>query len=181
MSRSSASAVFLDRDGIINRALVRNGKPYPPSLLQDFEILPGSFISLPRLAEFGYVLIGVTNQPDVARGTQSREMVESFNALIQSTLPVREIFACYHDNADHCDCRKPKPGLILQAADKYELDLSNSWMVGDRWKDIAAGQAVGLKTIFVDYHYAEAYESAPADFTVEDTVYLADVILKGKQ
>jgi D-glycero-D-manno-heptose 1,7-bisphosphate phosphatase len=177
---SGFPAVFLDRDGIINRAMIRDGKPYPPAGLSDFEILPGSLTSLSRLTEFGYILIGITNQPDVARGTQSREMVESFNALIQSTLPVREIFVCYHDNADHCDCRKPKPGLILQAVDKYELDLSTSWMVGDRWKDIAAGQALGLKTIFVDYHYAEAYEGTPADFTVDDTKYVADIILKGK-
>lgn len=174
------SAVFLDRDGIINRAMVRDGKPYPPARLDELEILPGSVTSLSRLADSGYILIGVTNQPDVARGTQSREMVESFNALIQSRLPVREIFVCYHDNVDHCDCRKPKPGLILQATDKYGLDLSSSWMVGDRWKDIAAGQAVGLKTIFVDYHYAEAYEGTPADFMVDDTVYLADIILKGQ-
>ena len=173
-------AVFLDRDGIINRAIVRDGKPYPPAQLDELEILPGAAASLSRLAKFGYVLIGVSNQPDVARGTQSRDVVESFNALIQSKLPVREIFVCYHDNVDHCDCRKPKAGLILQAADKYKLDLSNSWMVGDRWKDIAAGQAVGLKTIFVDYHYAEAYKGTPADFTVEDTVYLADIILKGQ-
>ncbi len=177
---NGSPAVFLDRDGIINRALVRDGKPYPPARLNDLEILPGSITSLSRLADFGYVLIGVTNQPDVSRGTQSREMVESFNALIQSRLPVREIFVCYHDNVDNCDCRKPKPGLILQATDKYGLDLSSSWMVGDRWKDIAAGQAVGLKTIFVDYHYAETYEGTSADFTVEDTVHLADIILKGQ-
>ncbi len=176
---SGLPAVFLDRDGIINRAIVRDGRPYPPSRLDDLEILPGSVISLSRLAEFGYVLIGVTNQPDVARGSQSREIIESFNTLIQSKLPVREIFVCYHDNADNCNCRKPKPGLILQAAAKYGLDLSGSWMIGDRWKDIAAGQAVGLKTIFVDYHYAEIYEGNPADFKVEDTAYLADTILKG--
>jgi len=172
-------AVFLDRDGILNRATLRDGKPYPPSQLDDLEILPGSIASLARLADFGYVLIGVTNQPDVARGTQSRETVESFNALIQSKLPVREIFVCYHDNVDNCDCRKPRPGLILNAANKYGLDLSMSWMVGDRWKDIAAGRAVGLKTIFVDYHYSETYKGASADFTVQDTVHLADIILKG--
>jgi D-glycero-D-manno-heptose 1,7-bisphosphate phosphatase len=177
---NKASAVFLDRDGIINRAIVRNGKPYPPSRMEDFQILPGSIASLPRLADFGYILVAVTNQPDVTRGMQSRETVESFNALIQSKLPIREIFVCYHDNADDCDCRKPKPGLILQAAEKYELDLSSSWMVGDRWKDIAAGQAAGLKTIFVDYHYTETYKGAPADFTVEGVACLADVILKGK-
>ncbi len=151
-------AVFLDRDGVINRAVVRDGRPYPPARLEDVEILSGAIFSIQRLAERGYVLIGITNQPDVARGTQSREVVESINAMILSRLPLREIFVCYHDNNDNCDCRKPKPGLILRAADKYGLDLSQSWMVGDRWKDIAAGRAAGLKTIFVDYHYAETYE-----------------------
>lgn len=173
-------AVFLDRDGVINRAVVRAGKPYPPARLEDVEILPGATSSIQQLSEGGYVLIGITNQPDVARGTQSREVVESINAMIQSRLPLREIFVCYHDNMDNCDCRKPKTGLILQAAEKYGLDLSQSWLVGDRWKDIAAGKVAGLKTIFVNYHYAETYESAPADFTVEDTVYLADIILKGQ-
>jgi D-glycero-D-manno-heptose 1,7-bisphosphate phosphatase len=172
-------AVFLDRDGIINRAIVRHGKPFPPARLEELDILPGAFTSLLQLASVGYVLIGITNQPDVARGSQSRQTVESFNALLLSKLPIREIFVCYHDNMDNCDCRKPKPGLILQAARKYSLDLSQSWMIGDRWKDVAAGQAIGLKTIFVDYHYAEMYEGLPADFTVEDTSLLADIILKG--
>ena len=165
-------AVFLDRDGVINRAAVRDGRPYPPARLEDVEILSGAISSVQRLAECGYVLIGITNQPDVARGTQSREVVESINAMILSRLPLREIFVCYHDNNDHCDCRKPKPGLIFRAAEKYGLDLSQSWMVGDRWKDIAAGRAAGLKTIFVDYHYAETYEGIPADFTVKDTLFL---------
>jgi D-glycero-D-manno-heptose 1,7-bisphosphate phosphatase len=172
-------AVFLDRDGVMNRAFVREGMPYPPARLEDVEILSGAITSLQRLADHGYILIGVTNQPDVSRGTQSRQVVESMNALVQSRLPVHEIFVCYHDNSDDCDCRKPKPGLILQAAKKYGLDLSLSWMVGDRWKDIAAGQAAGLKTVFLDYHYAEIYLAAPADFTVENVESLADIILEG--
>jgi D-glycero-D-manno-heptose 1,7-bisphosphate phosphatase len=176
---SGVPAVFFDRDGILNRAIVREGRPYPPGKLEDMEILPGTAASLARLTNAGYILIGITNQPDVARGTQTREMVESLNAFVQSQLPVREVFVCYHDDGDRCECRKPKPGLILQAAEKYGIDLSQSWMVGDRWKDIAAGQAVRLKTIFVDYHYAETYQGLPADVTVEDTSYLADLILKG--
>jgi D-glycero-D-manno-heptose 1,7-bisphosphate phosphatase len=172
-------AVFLDRDGVLNRVVICDGKPYPPSRLDDLEILPGSMTSLPKLADLGYVLIGVTNQPDVARGTQSRELVESLNAIVQTRLQINEIFVCYHDDSDQCNCRKPKPGLILQAAGKYGLDLSRSWMVGDRWKDIAAGQAAGLKTIFVDYHYAETYKGNNADYIIEDTLYLADIILKG--
>ena len=174
------AAVFLDRDGIVNRAIVRDGKPFPPATSEELEIPSGTFTSLLQLANVGYVLIGITNQPDVARGSQSRQTVESFNTFLLSKLPIREIFVCYHDDIDNCDCRKPKPGLILQAAKKYSLDLSQSWMIGDRWKDIAAGQAIGLKTIFVDYHYAETYKGLPADFTVEDTSFLADIILKGK-
>ena len=173
-------AVFFDRDGMINCAIVRYGKPYPPARLEDVKILPGVISSINRLTEFGYVLIGITNQPDVARGTQSREGVETINATIQSRLPLREIFVCYHDDIDNCACRKPKPGLILLAAEQYGVDLSKSWMVGDRWKDIAAGQAAGLKTIFVDYQYAEMYEGVPADFTVPDTLSIADIILKDK-
>jgi D-glycero-D-manno-heptose 1,7-bisphosphate phosphatase len=176
---AGSPAVFLDRDGIINRAIVREGKPYPPARLEEVEILSGAVSSLKQLDTAGYVLIGITNQPDVARGTQSRAVVESINTFIESKLPIRKIFVCYHDNADKCTCRKPKPGLILQAAEKYGLDLSRSWMVGDRWKDISAGQAAGLKTIFVDYHYAETYKGSPADFTVEDTAFLAEIILKG--
>jgi D-glycero-D-manno-heptose 1,7-bisphosphate phosphatase len=171
-------AVFLDRDGILNRAVVRDGKPYPPARVEQVEILPGTITSLQELQAAGYMMIGITNQPDVARGTQSREVVESINTMIQSRLPVREIFVCYHDSIDNCDCRKPKPGLILQAAKKYGLDLSQSWMVGDRWKDIEAGHRTGLKTIFVDRHYAETYVGVPADFMVEDTLFIKDIILK---
>lgn len=171
-------AIFLDRDGIINRAITRQGKPYPPTRLEDVEILSGTISSLKQLDSAGYILIGITNQPDVARGVQSRAVVEAINKLIESKLPVREIFVCYHDNVDDCSCRKPKPGLILHAAEKYRLDLSRSWMIGDRWKDVAAGQAAGLKTIFVDYHYSEPYMGSPADFTVEDTLFLAEIILK---
>ena len=175
---SGRPAVFLDRDGVINRAIVREGKPYPPGKTEEFEILPGAISSLTRLADSGFVLIGITNQPDVARGVQSRENVEAFNALIQSRLPVSEIFVCYHDNIDQCNCRKPKPGLILQAVEKYGIDLSRSWMVGDRWKDIAAGKAVGLKTIFIDYYYAEVYQGLSADYSVDDTALIANLILR---
>ena len=171
-------AVFLDRDGILNRAIVRDGKPCPPPILEEAEILPGAVASLEELQAAGYILIGITNQPDVARGTQFREVVESINTMIQSRLPVQEIFVCYHDNLDGCDCRKPKPGLILQAAEKYGIDLSQSWMVGDRWKDIAAGHSAGLKTIFVNRHYDETYEGIPADFMVEDTLFINDIILQ---
>jgi D-glycero-D-manno-heptose 1,7-bisphosphate phosphatase len=172
-------AVFLDRDGIINRAIIRNGKPYPPNNLNEFTIIPETVTAILNIAKAGYTIIGITNQPDVARGTQSREIVEMFNSLILSTMPVKEIFVCYHDDADECECRKPKPGLILQAVKKYNLDLSQSWMIGDRWKDITAGHAAGLKTIFINYHYMDAYLGGPADFTAGDTASIEKIILEG--
>jgi D-glycero-D-manno-heptose 1,7-bisphosphate phosphatase len=169
--------VFLDRDGVINRAVIRNGKPYPPSSLSELKFLPGVLQSLQKLSEAGYCLMGVTNQPDVARGVQKREIVERINLAILSKLPIREIFTCYHDNKDDCSCRKPKPGLILQGAEKYKIDLSQSWMVGDRWKDIAAGKSAGLRTIFVNNNYKEAYLGPPADFIIQNTAELSRIIL----
>jgi len=179
--RTGSPAVFLDRDGIINRAIVREGHPYPPGGVEELELLPGTIASVENLVTAGYMIFGISNQPDVARGIQSREMVELINAFIQARLPIREILVCYHDSADQCECRKPKPGLIFQAAEKYALDLSRSWIVGDRWQDIAAGQAAGLKTIFLDYHYSEPYQGSPATYTIEDTFSLAPIILKGSK
>ncbi len=172
-------AVFLDRDGILNQAIVEQGKPHPPSMLEQVRIVPGIDIALKELEEAGYLMVGITNQPDVARGTQSRSMVESINSYILSHLPVTEILVCYHDDKDNCECRKPRPGLILQAARRYGVDLSQSWMVGDRWKDISAGRAAGLKTIFVNYHYEESYQGLGADFSTAGAALISDIILKG--
>jgi D-glycero-D-manno-heptose 1,7-bisphosphate phosphatase len=150
-----SKAVFLDRDGVINRAVVRDGKPYPPADLSETEILPGVEDALLDLKAANYLLIVITNQPDVARGTTARETVDGINAFLGSRLPIDEFRTCYHDSGDGCDCRKPLPGSILSAAQKYGIDLSASFMVGDRWRDIEAGQNAGCRTIFIDYGYNE--------------------------
>lgn len=155
----SRRAVFLDRDGVINRALVRDGKPYPPSNLKELEILPGVKDSLERLRRAGCTLIVVTNQPDVARGATKRQTVELINSYLAQELPIDDIRVCYHDDCDGCACRKPKPGAILDAANDYSISLGESFMVGDRWRDIEAGRMAGCKTIFIDYGYRE---KAPA-------------------
>jgi D-glycero-D-manno-heptose 1,7-bisphosphate phosphatase len=154
-------AVFLDRDGVINSAVVRNGKPYPPASVEELEILPGVAAALERLRHEGFMLIVVTNQPDVARGTQSREVVEAMHDLLNTHLTLDAILVCYHDDADRCECRKPAPGLLLEAARAYNLDLAASFMVGDRWRDIEAGRRAGCKTIFIDYQYDETMMSEP--------------------
>jgi D-glycero-D-manno-heptose 1,7-bisphosphate phosphatase len=152
----SSAAAFLDRDGVINRAIVRDGRPYPPASLEQLEILPGVPRALAALHEAGLRLIVVSNQPDVARGTAAQESVDAINEALLRALPLDAIRCCLHDTHHDCDCRKPRPGLLLKAAADFDIDLSRSWMVGDRWRDIEAGRAAGCHTIFIDYAYKEA-------------------------
>lgn len=148
-------AVFLDRDGVINRAIVRDGKPYPPSSLASLEILPGVSDAMEALHEAGWLLIVVTNQPDVARGISTLADVEAINLYLRRCLPIHEFRTCYHDRRDGCTCRKPRPGALLASAHANGIDLPASYMVGDRWRDTEAGERAGCKTIFIDYGYAE--------------------------
>ncbi len=148
-------AVFLDRDGVINKSMVRSGKPYPPKNLTELEILPGVPEALQRLKKAGFALIVVSNQPDVARGTISRVDVEAINGALGRALPIDEFRVCYHDSGDRCSCRKPNPGMLLDAARERGLNLAESAMVGDRWADIEAGKRAGCKTYFIDYGYDE--------------------------
>ena len=157
-------AVFIDRDGVINRAVVRDGKPYPPQALADFELLPGVPEAMRALKGAGFRLIVATNQPDVATGRQTRETVEAIHAHLRATLPVDDIRVCYHVDGDGCACRKPKPGMLLDAAKAWGIALGESVMVGDRWRDIDAGRAAGCRTILVESGYderqAEGFDAA---------------------
>ena len=169
-------AVFLDRDGVLNRAIVRQGKPYPPTSLAEFELLPGVVEACKALRAADFLLVVVTNQPDVARGTLHRETVEAINRALRAQVPVDDIRVCYHDDQDKCLCRKPSPGLLLQAAEDWQIDLSASFTVGDRWKDIEAGRRAGCKTVLIDYAYAEAVLSVP-DRSVHSLAEATDWIL----
>jgi len=181
MNISSMPAVFLDRDGILNNAVLRDGKPYPPKGLEEVRIMPGVYEGLAALKKDGYQLIVVTNQPDVARGRVTRESVEEINSHLMSKLPLDDIKVCYHDNADKCDCRKPKPGNILLAAKERGIDLRRSFLIGDRWSDVEAGRQAGCRTIFIDSGYAEKMPEAP-DFIAQDFTQAVEYILQsGKQ
>jgi D-glycero-D-manno-heptose 1,7-bisphosphate phosphatase len=148
-----ARAVFLDRDGVLNKAHVRDGKPYPPASAEEMEILPDVADALERLKGAGYRLVVVTNQPDVARGIQRRDVVEAIHAALAARLPIDEFRVCYHDDRDGCQCRKPLPGLLLQ---EPAHDLSRSVMVGDRWRDIEAGRRAGVgATVLIERGYHE--------------------------
>lgn len=170
-------AIFLDRDGVLNRAMVKNGKPYPPAALDELEILPGVPEALAALRMAGYLLIVVTNQPDVARGKTPMALVDAMNNALKSQLPLDAIYTCFHDDAEHCDCRKPKPGLLLQAARDFGIDLAASFMVGDRWRDVTAGARAGCKTFFVDYSYDETRPDVPT-YIVHSLAEAAARILK---
>lgn len=169
-------AVFLDRDGVINRAVMRDGTPHPPQSLDELEILPGVSDALHKLRSAGFLLIVITNQPDVARGTQTREKVEAMNARLLSELAIDDVLTCFHDG-DDCDCRKPKPGAILSAARQYGIDLGRSFMIGDRWRDVEAGQRAGCRCFFVDNEYGEQQPAAPF-VSVSSLAAAADWILE---
>lgn len=154
-------AVFLDRDGVLNRAFVRAGKPYPPDTLEQLEILPGVAQALAQLRAAGFLNVAVTNQPDVATGKQRTEVVEAMHAYLRKNLQIDAVKVCYHSDADRCLCRKPKPGMLLEAARELGIDLKRSSMIGDRWRDVAAGQAAGCKCYFVESGYAEKSPDKP--------------------
>ena len=170
-------AVFVDRDGVLNRSFVRNGVPYPPASLVDFEILPGVTEALLRLKGAGFMLIVATNQPDVERGTQRRDVVEAMHARLLKELPIDDIKVCWELDSPQCTCYKPKPGMLLAAAEEQKIDLASSYMVGDRWRDVGAGKAAGCFTIFIDHSYAESLRDTP-DATCSDLLEAASIILR---
>jgi D-glycero-D-manno-heptose 1,7-bisphosphate phosphatase len=134
---------------------VKDGRPYPPRLLGELEILPGVTEAIRSLKEAGFLAVVVSNQPDVARGTMPRETVESMNRHLGATLGIDRFQVCYHDDNDNCHCRKPKPGLLLDAATQLGIELRESFLVGDRWRDVAAGKAAGCRSVWIDCGYRE--------------------------
>jgi D-glycero-D-manno-heptose 1,7-bisphosphate phosphatase len=170
-------AVFLDRDGVLNRALVRDGKAYPPRSIAELEILPGVEQALAALRKAGFLLVVVTNQPDVARGTTTRDAVEKINAALSARLPIDEFRTCFHDSSDECDCRKPKSGALLFAAVDHDIDLYDSFMVGDRWRDTEAGHRAGCRTFLIDYGYNEKQPEA-VDYRVSSLLEASKIILE---
>ncbi|MBL4818721.1 MAG: HAD family hydrolase [Deltaproteobacteria bacterium] len=173
-------AVFLDRDGVVNHPVIRNGKSYSPQSIEEFELLPGVIQAVNSLRQAGFLIVIVTNQPDVSKGTQTREVIESMHNVLWSTLSLDDIKICFHVDLDGCYCRKPKPGMLFEAARELEIDLSLSFIVGDRWRDVAAGKSAGCYTFFIDYGYAEQRPDDP-DAIVESLEEASQLILEGEQ
>ena len=145
----SQAAIFLDRDGVIVESRSAPDGSTPPVSVDDLAVPDGVAAALSALALAGYCLVVITNQPDVARGSVTRAEVNAINDALRAALPLDAIYACFHDGSD-CDCRKPRPGMLLAAARDLDLDLGRSWLLGDRWVDIAAGSAAAVRTVLIE-------------------------------
>lgn len=167
-------AVFLDRDGVLTPVFLRDGKPYATRTLEEFSFLPGIEGPLERLQKAGFVLLVATNQPDIARKKMTLEILPEMNRRLLSKLGtacgVRQVYFCPHDDPDHCGCRKPKPGMLLQGAKDWNLDLSRSFMIGDRGSDAEAGNAAGCRTILLNTSYNQGCPSDYRASTLEEAV-----------
>lgn len=170
--------VFLDRDGVLNQSLVREGKPYSPRKIEDVVILEGAKEAVSLLHENGFVTVVITNQPDVARGDLSSNLLSEINNSISKEVGVELFYSCEHDDQDNCECRKPNIGLFKKAIQELDLDASNSFMVGDRWKDIEAGQRAGCTCFFIDNNYSEKRPTPPF-YTVTSVLEAAKIIVEG--
>jgi D-glycero-D-manno-heptose 1,7-bisphosphate phosphatase len=171
-------AVFLDRDGVINQPKVIDGKPYPPLSIDEFMIIDGVAEGCRLLKDAGFLLVVTTNQPDVGRGTLKQEVVDTIHQHMTRVLPIDRVEVCFHPGkgASDCECRKPKPGMLLSAARALNIDLGKSWMVGDRWRDIDCGHAAGVRTVFIDYEYDEPLKQQP-HFRARSLREAAEIIL----
>lgn len=159
--RTSRRAVFLDRDGVINRCEVRDGKPYAPRHLQDFRLLPGTVRAVRELKQAGLLVIVVTNQPDIGNGLVDASVVDAMHEKLRRVSPIDDIMVCPHRQDEGCSCRKPRPGMLIEAARRWNIDIRRSFMVGDRWGDVVAGQVAGCYTVFINRHYKESQQAEP--------------------
>lgn len=168
-------AVFLDRDGIVNQVVFREGQPGSPRALPEFVWEEGIAAAVQRLKQAGLLVFVITNQPDIARKKLDLAVSEQISSLICQFLPIDEMLVCGHDDSDRCTCRKPLPGMLLTLASRWQVDLPHSFMVGDSWKDIQAGAGAGCQTILLDKPYNQGTK---ADFTVPTLSAVVDIILK---
>lgn len=167
-------AIFLDRDGVLNAAIVQNGHPMSPRCLEDFHLVPRAAELLERCRQAGFLLCVITNQPELARGYIAWPLLESMHAILRKELPLDDILVCPHDDADACGCRKPQPGLLLQAAERWNIALRDSFVIGDTWRDMVAGRAVGCQTALLEAGYNRAVE---ADFSGDSLAAVVEQIL----
>jgi len=171
------SAVFIDRDGVINKAIVSEGKPYAPRNSAEFELIKGVPEQLNRLKANGFLIIVITNQPDIGHGLISANEIKLMHAELQEKVLVDEIYMCSHRQDQLCNCRKPNTKLFFDAKTRFNINMAASYMIGDRWSDVEAGNRAGVQPIFIDYGYRESKRRLGPCRVVEDLVAAVKVIL----
>ena len=170
------SAVFVDRDGVINEAIIREGKPYSPMRSEELHVIDGAAQACTQLQGAGYAVVVITNQPEIARGRLDTAELGRMHDSLRRQVPVDAIYYCPHDDRDGCDCRKPAPGLVHDASRDLDLDPTSSFLVGDRWRDIEAGRRAGCRTVLVGSGYGE--KAVDPDVCVESLAEAAKWIIK---
>lgn len=170
-------AVFLDRDGVLVIPEFRNGRSYAPRTLETYTLYDDAKPCLDRLKAAGFLLVVVTNQPDVGAGLVSPHDLEDMHRQLRAALPVDQIETCTHTADQGCECRKPKPGMLLRASERLGINRSRSFMVGDRASDAAAGLAAGCRAAFLDHSYTAETGPTYADFRATSLPAITDWIL----
>ena len=173
MRQRSQRAVFLDRDGVLNELVARDGHWYSPRRFEEFRFIEGTAVAVERLRALGLAVFVVTNQPDIARGLMDSSELDRMTDEVQRKLAPDAVLVCPHDDSDRCLCRKPLPGMLTTLAERWQIDMGASFMVGDSPKDMAAGRAAGCRTIFIDRSGAGC---ALADHAVTSLAGAADII-----
>lgn len=168
-------AAFLDRDGVLNKPILRSACVGSPRCLEEFDLVAGAAQAVAMLRDAGLLVIVVTNQPEVARGLIAPAQLERMHRRLKEATAVDAIYTCPHDDRHACSCRKPSPGLLLQAAAEWRIALGISYMVGDSWKDIEAGTAAGCQTFLVDPQWPRAPQVKPSHH-VRDLRVAAEMI-----
>ena len=168
-------AVFIERDSILNE--VRSGpkQQIPPMGLEDFKIISEAAEPLKKLKAVGFVLIATTNQPGLSRGDQSRRELDRMHDMLRRSFPLDDIMLCPHDEADQCPCRKPRPGLLIEAAFKWHLNLDHSFVVSDKWQDAEAARSAGCTSLLVNSPWIKQVHR---DFVLPNLGSIVDKILR---
>ena len=155
VNECNSKAVFLDRDGVLIKTDIVNRKPYAITNHRDLCFIDGVKEGLDKLKNFNFLLIVVTNQPDIVTKKTSISEMNKIHNTIRSNLPIDDIYACLEVEKRNSTHYKPKPGMLIDASKKFGINLKNSFIIGDRWRDIGAGNNAGCKTILIDYSYNE--------------------------
>jgi D-glycero-D-manno-heptose 1,7-bisphosphate phosphatase len=171
-------AVFLDRDGVLCDAIVRSGRAHAPTALQEFRLVGHAASQVARLRQAGFVCLVFTNQPELARGTLAPDALQAMHRLLQEQITIDGVYVCPHDPSDGCECHKPKPGMLRAAARDWSLSLQDSFVIGDRWRDVDAGRAVGCFTILLERPYSACFTADACRADLEGAVDL--VLAQGR-